>query len=266
MGRYQFQGPEYYIGEWKTGAAHGRGRHVYADGTLYEGGFRNNKPDGEGFMRHGNGSWHIGSYSEGLRHGKGVELIAGGGRYRGEWWKGKRTRDGFLSSLETGKIVKQTWWRGKHKHEAIHDPLQYATSAREGREMMSFRYESGTELFLFHNGAWAFAIVNHFLRRPGQHKVTVLHADPLSKTDRKTVVEEFDLTHLNHLVPESSRETLRAVLDAMETEAANRSLASVEQAEVAGFILDKQREAIRKQRDAAQAYIAQLMDAKGGKH
>ena len=37
LGKYSRPGGEYTLGEWFAGAAHGRGMHVYADGTCYVG-------------------------------------------------------------------------------------------------------------------------------------------------------------------------------------------------------------------------------------
>ena len=56
---------------------------VYADGSTYEGMFRNDKPHGFGVFRGRDGSLYEGNFLEGKRSGKGKLILANGTVFQG---------------------------------------------------------------------------------------------------------------------------------------------------------------------------------------
>ena len=75
-----------YIGERNAaGQMHGRGVYRYADGTVYEGDFKDGKKHGRGVYRFANGSVYEGDWKDGKEHGQGVCRYADGAVYEGNW-------------------------------------------------------------------------------------------------------------------------------------------------------------------------------------
>lgn len=60
-----------------------------ADGSQYEGEFRNGKYHGSGILKRSNGSSYDGTWKDGVKHGQGVYSFANGNRYQGEFREGK---------------------------------------------------------------------------------------------------------------------------------------------------------------------------------
>ena len=50
----------------------GKGAYKFHDGSIYEGTFRNNLPDGFGKMIYGNGDVYEGEFVRGHKDGKGI--------------------------------------------------------------------------------------------------------------------------------------------------------------------------------------------------
>jgi hypothetical protein len=116
MGRQRTRGRRHLLRQRAPQKIHGKGRIKYADGTSYEGDFKNNVIEGfgtliginhkyEGSWRagkmHGGGKsyWYSeqeelqetyeGEYVEGLKHGKGEYRWANGRVFKGEWENGE---------------------------------------------------------------------------------------------------------------------------------------------------------------------------------
>lgn len=60
-----------YTGQWYNDAATGFGRHVYWDGSHYEGNHLNLLPSGQGVMTYCNSDQYVGAFLKGKRHGEG---------------------------------------------------------------------------------------------------------------------------------------------------------------------------------------------------
>lgn len=67
----------------------GEGVFAYADGSRYEGSFRNGKPDLKGTFTYPNDDKYVGSFKEGVRHGSGQLFHADGTTTTGQWKEGE---------------------------------------------------------------------------------------------------------------------------------------------------------------------------------
>ena len=78
-----------YTGEKNAaGKMHGRGVYRYADGSVYEGDFKDGKKHGRGVYRSASGNLYEGDYKDGKMHGQGVNRFANGDVYEGDWKHG----------------------------------------------------------------------------------------------------------------------------------------------------------------------------------
>lgn len=82
-----FQNGAQYEGEWNinTGERDGRGVQVWADGSRYEGYWKNDKANGRGRLIHADGDVYEGEWKDDKSHGYGVYLHSDGAQYQGEW-------------------------------------------------------------------------------------------------------------------------------------------------------------------------------------
>ena len=78
------------------GKKNGHWTEVWADGSRYEGGFRDGMEHGHGAYTTPDGYRYEGEWRHGMEHGDGTLIWANGGRYEGEWRDGKRTGHGTL--------------------------------------------------------------------------------------------------------------------------------------------------------------------------
>ena len=75
-----------YFGQFgENGLRKGKGTMKYNNGDIYEGEWKEDKPDGEGKYFFKNKSSYKGNFREGLREGKGTMKYNNGDIYEGEW-------------------------------------------------------------------------------------------------------------------------------------------------------------------------------------
>jgi len=92
-----FKSGHKYVGAWKAGKMHGRGRYEWVDGVVFEGYFTDNVAEGHGRYDWPDGGRYEGQIRKGKRHGPGVMFFADGEtRYEGDWVEGKRHGRGRL--------------------------------------------------------------------------------------------------------------------------------------------------------------------------
>eukprot|EP00475_Leptophrys_vorax_P017725 TRINITY_DN2431_c0_g1_i3.p1 TRINITY_DN2431_c0_g1~~TRINITY_DN2431_c0_g1_i3.p1 ORF type:complete len:216 (+),score=60.20 TRINITY_DN2431_c0_g1_i3:59-706(+) len=109
LGRAERRNGDVYIGEFKFGKFHGKGRYVFAEGRgEYEGEFEDDMFHGQGVERYANGSVYKGQFEKGLRHGKGVMTYMKDdgslwGKYNGGWKEGKKHGYGKWTSDTVAK-------------------------------------------------------------------------------------------------------------------------------------------------------------------
>ena len=82
----------WYIGQFKDGLYHGKGKLYNEKGILvYEGDFINGKPEGKGKYIEDDGEYYIGQWKNGLKHGKGIFYYKNGTiKYDGNWINDKK--------------------------------------------------------------------------------------------------------------------------------------------------------------------------------
>ena len=80
-----------YEGEWlATGNVRdGKGKQLWADGSLYEGYWEGDKANGKGRLIHADGDVYEGDWVDDKAHGEGVYLHMDGARYEGQWEEDK---------------------------------------------------------------------------------------------------------------------------------------------------------------------------------
>ena len=78
-GKMIYEEGDYYIGEFKEGLQHGKGKYYSNKGRLiYEGDFVNDKEEGNGKLFYEDGSYFKGPFKNGLRDGDGEEYDKNG--------------------------------------------------------------------------------------------------------------------------------------------------------------------------------------------
>jgi hypothetical protein len=116
-GRFSATSGEVYDGEWSDGKKHGFGTYHYNDGSVYEGEFKSDKRHGKGKFVFHNGDVYEGSWYLDRAHGRGTYTYAGGGVYVDNWINGTssgnahrnirklRRGDGATSEFVAGAVV-----------------------------------------------------------------------------------------------------------------------------------------------------------------
>ena len=86
-GKYILENGEYYIGQWKNGLFHVKGKEYYANGNIkYEGDFIDCGWEGNWKYISENGNYYIGQLKNGLGHGNWKENYANGNiKYEGNY-------------------------------------------------------------------------------------------------------------------------------------------------------------------------------------
>jgi hypothetical protein len=82
----------------------GTGAFAYADGSRYEGQFRNGKPNGRGTFEDVDGQKYVGGFRNGLKHGNGVLLQSDGAKVEGRWEEGSYAGKPAVASAPSGCI------------------------------------------------------------------------------------------------------------------------------------------------------------------
>ena len=90
----------------------GEGKATYANGMVYEGGFRNARNHGQGRMTYPDGYVYTGAWADGQRHGEGQATYADGTVYTGGFVNGLREGQGKLTTPD-GFIYEGGWKAGE---------------------------------------------------------------------------------------------------------------------------------------------------------
>jgi hypothetical protein len=78
-----------YEGDWRDGKMHGQGTYTSPDGLSYSGGWLSGVMSGTGRLKSGNGNFYVGNFSNGLFHGRGTFIESNGNVFDGEWYRGR---------------------------------------------------------------------------------------------------------------------------------------------------------------------------------
>jgi hypothetical protein len=121
-GKYVYADGTVYEGDWKDGKQHGKGRFVYADGAFYEGDCEDDKKHGKGKYVYANGNIYEGDWKDGMQHGKGKYVYATD-IYEGDFEDGKKHGKGKYVYAD-GAIYEGDWKDGKQ-----HGKGRYVTAS-----------------------------------------------------------------------------------------------------------------------------------------
>lgn len=94
-------GTDVQIGCITGDCENGEGSFAYADGSKYEGTFRDGKIDGQGTWVYPSGEKYVGGFKENFMHGSGVLYQKAGKKLVGEWVEGEYVGD---SRSEMGRV------------------------------------------------------------------------------------------------------------------------------------------------------------------
>ncbi|XP_065670993.1 MORN repeat-containing protein 1 isoform X3 [Hydra vulgaris] len=101
-----------YEGTWLENKKEGNGKLRHADGSVYSGAFHFNKPHGEGRLMFNNGEEFIGEWVNGMRHGHGIYQYQDGSLYEGQWRCNQFHGEGIMTH-SSGIYYNGLWINGR---------------------------------------------------------------------------------------------------------------------------------------------------------
>lgn len=110
-GIYRWIDGSIYEGGYKEDLRHGKGRFLWANGESYEGDYLNDERTGKGVYNWPDGSFYEGSFLAGKRHGLGTYKSVNGTIYEGEWFDDLQHGHGTLIKPD-GSALKGIWRKG----------------------------------------------------------------------------------------------------------------------------------------------------------
>ena len=111
-----------YTGETnERGEPHGQGVFEYADGSRYEGQFKDGKVHGHGVWEYAGGDCYEGQHKDGLPHGRSILVESGGDRFTTLWENGKLVNMEELQSRMDDLTLEQLL---KHSESIVQERYQ----------------------------------------------------------------------------------------------------------------------------------------------
>ena len=80
---------------------HGQGRHTYADGESYYGGWRDDRKHGRGKFVYASGAVYEGEWAADKRHGRGKFIYADGDKFEGDFVEDQQHGEGRRAEPRT---------------------------------------------------------------------------------------------------------------------------------------------------------------------
>lgn len=102
-----------YEGEFKDGKYHGKGRHTTSSGATYVGDFENGKYHGQGVATLKSGSTYTGEFRDGRMNGQITFIAANGNKYVGEFKDNRMHGQGTATRADGSVIHSGEWVNGK---------------------------------------------------------------------------------------------------------------------------------------------------------
>ena len=118
LGPYRHADGSVYVGQYRDGKRHGRGRLIEKDGSLLDGNFLEDLAHGDCNYYWKHGDTYLGEYKNGDRNGVGVCYYAGNRQYDGQWKNGKKHGFGRYSHFD-GSVFEGEFVNGKREQKAI---------------------------------------------------------------------------------------------------------------------------------------------------
>lgn len=115
---------EVYEGGWKDNKRNGEGVLSLPDGTTYSGSFVNHKRNGFGKYTSSSGNTYEGQWIDNMIQGKGKMIYANGDVYEGEFVDGKKQGQGTIVWADSGLSVSSEWKDDK----CVYNPTNFVIS------------------------------------------------------------------------------------------------------------------------------------------
>lgn len=74
LGPFELENGAIYLGQWKQGSRHGKGKQIWGDGSVYEGLWKNGMANGYGRLIHADGDVYEGQWEDDRAHGEGKKI------------------------------------------------------------------------------------------------------------------------------------------------------------------------------------------------
>jgi len=113
-GKVTFDDGSTYEGDWLDDKKHGKGKYIYNDGSMYEGDWLDDQRHGQGKVTYDDGSTYEGDFKDDKKHGKGKYTYNDGSTYEGDWLDGKKHGTG-IRTYNDGSTYEGEWEHDK-KH------------------------------------------------------------------------------------------------------------------------------------------------------
>jgi len=94
------KGRDTYIGGFKKGLTHGKGKYLWANGDKFQGNYKNGKKNGEGHYTWADGGYFLGNFYNGKKHGYGRYVGANGYGFTGQYQNGSRKSGSYTVSKD----------------------------------------------------------------------------------------------------------------------------------------------------------------------
>ena len=105
QGTQIFDNGDIYIGTFKDGLKHGKGKLTTRNNRSYEGDWKNDKPHGFGINTFPNGKIYTGNFDKGKPVGDGQWTYADGRIYNGTWINGTFLNKDNTSEVQEYKFI-----------------------------------------------------------------------------------------------------------------------------------------------------------------
>lgn len=105
QGTQTFDNGDIYIGTFKDGLKHGKGKLTTRNSRSYEGDWKNDKPHGFGINTFPNGKIYTGNFVEGKPVGDGQWTYVDGRIYNGTWINGTFLNKDNTSEVQEYKFI-----------------------------------------------------------------------------------------------------------------------------------------------------------------
>ena len=113
FGKYVWADGSIYEGKWLDNRINGRGVYLWKDGRKYYGEWANNDMEGIGIYCWADGRRYDGEYHNDKKCGFGIYVWNDGRRYEGWWFKGKQHGLGTYLDPKKEKVKYGLWEHGK---------------------------------------------------------------------------------------------------------------------------------------------------------
>jgi hypothetical protein len=107
-GKHTWPNGEVYDGQWKDDKGHGEGKHTWPSGAVYDGQWQDGKHHGTGKYTWPDGAVYDGQWQDGKHHGTGKSTWPDGAVYDGQWQDDKRHGKGKYT-WPNGEVYDGAW-------------------------------------------------------------------------------------------------------------------------------------------------------------